>query len=175
MEAERELVPPLSSWGAGTAWKESRILEGNTPKSSFLAGAATIPAGWSREFSPLLWDVAVPHSEGPKQAWVRPGGLAHPCHPWSCPGCHPALSPRYLAQLGHPGDVPGRLGALVGVVLTEEVINLVLVRLLVPQRGGLDKLRVWGGKGQGSELISSGKPAVGTGQGMGHRERTAPA
>lgn len=91
-----------------------------------------------------------------------------PCPPQSCPGCHPSVSPRYLTQLGHPRDVPRRLGALVRVVLAEEVINLVLVRLLVPQRGGLDKLRVWGGKGQSLDLIPSGEPVVGTGQGVGH-------
>lgn len=49
-----------------------------------------------------------------------------------CLPTRPPLFPWYLTQLGHSGDVPGGLGALIWVVFTEEVVNLVLVRLFVP-------------------------------------------
>jgi len=81
--------------------------------------------------------------EGSTRGPVTPGELACPfAGPVRLLPPHHTLFLRYLTQLGHSGDVSRGLGTLVRVVFTEEVVNLVLVRLFVPQCGGFDKLRV---------------------------------
>lgn len=45
---------------------------------------------------------------------------------------HHTLFPWYLTQLGHSGDVSGCLRTLIWIVFTEEVVNLVLVRIFMP-------------------------------------------
>lgn len=71
--------------------------------------------------------------EGPNHVLITPGELACPfATPVTLLPPHHPLFPWYLTQLGHSGDVSGGLGALVWVVFTKEVVNLVLVRFFMP-------------------------------------------
>lgn len=69
----------------------------------------------------------------PNHVPITPGELAHPFVTlMTLLPPHHTQFPWYLTQLGHSGDVSGGLGTLVWVVFTKEVVNLVLVRLLMP-------------------------------------------
>lgn len=57
---------------------------------------------------------------------------------------HPALA--HPAQLGHSGHVERGLGILVRVVLSEEVVDLVIIGLVLVHDGGLDELWVCQGQ-----------------------------
>lgn len=53
----------------------------------------------------------------------------------------------YPAQLGHSGHIERSLGILVRVVLSEEVVDLIIIGLVLVHNGGLDELWVCQGHG----------------------------
>lgn len=78
------------------------------------------------------------HTRGTQARTPHPAQLGHA-------GPHTQAHTPHPAQLGHAGHVERRLGILVGVVLPEEVVDLVIVALVLVHNGGLNELRVWQG------------------------------